>query len=83
MIFQGTLTSIAKKVYSFVIFQVGGRGLDPVSPSGSAHGSCGRSSDYVVIYVSKGKLYTLRKIALCGNSVRSYHNGLLFMANGM
>ena len=35
MIFQGIRTSIAKKPYSFVIFQVGGP--DPCPSSGSAH----------------------------------------------
>ena len=34
--FQGIRTSIAKKPYIFVIFRVS---LDPLPPSGSAHGS--------------------------------------------
>ena len=34
VIFQGILTSIAKKPYNFVIFQ---GGPDPLPPSGSAH----------------------------------------------
>ena len=55
------------------------RTQSPAPPSGSAHGSRGPSSDYVVMYVCKGKLYTLRKIALCGNSVCSYHNELFFL----
>ena len=38
--FQGIRSSIAKKFYDFVIFQVGGGGgPDPLTPSGSAHGT--------------------------------------------
>ena len=48
MIFQVSPTSIAKRPYSFVIFQCvcvgggGGGGPDPLPPSGSAHGYIGR-----------------------------------------
>ena len=37
MVLQGIRASIAKKPYTFVIFQ-GGGSPDPLSPSGSAHG---------------------------------------------
>ena len=37
VIFQGIRTSTTKKTFSFVIFQGGGGGPDPMPPSGSAH----------------------------------------------
>ena len=59
---QGIRTSISKKPYIFCDFTVGGGGLDPCNPSGSAHSFVVRIQQSKAIFLMARPIFNMRRL---------------------